>query len=151
MTTRITYSTSAIRQILENCHRFSYPGASNFMQTLLARSSHLKYPPNTVVAGRWPYAVNICAYSPFHHWFHWMSGNWLSAKPPIEWAVHQYSNGPPTRIVAQYFNWQWTYKRCLIFCFSRRVVDGVVTYVLNEWCSTTKVLFSLTTLTTLRP
>ncbi len=38
MATRITYSTSVIRQIFDNCRRFSYPGASNFLQALPDRS-----------------------------------------------------------------------------------------------------------------
>ncbi len=46
MTTRITYSTSDSRQIFDNCRRFSYPGASNFLQALPARSSPFFKAPN---------------------------------------------------------------------------------------------------------
>ncbi len=46
MTTRITYSTSVLRQIFDNCRRFSYPGASNFLQPLPARSSPFFKVPN---------------------------------------------------------------------------------------------------------
>ncbi len=33
-----------------------------------------KYPISTAVAGRWPYAVNLYASSPFRYWSHWMPG-----------------------------------------------------------------------------
>ncbi len=52
MITRITYSTSVIGQIAENCRHFSYQGASNLMQTLPARSSPVFKVPNKHRRGR---------------------------------------------------------------------------------------------------
>ncbi len=46
MTTRITYSTSVLRQIFDNCRRFSYPGAPYFLHALPARSSPFFKVPN---------------------------------------------------------------------------------------------------------
>ncbi len=46
MTTRITFSTSVIRQFFDDCRDFSYPGPLNFLQTRPARSSPVIKVPN---------------------------------------------------------------------------------------------------------
>ncbi len=46
MTTRITYSTSVMQLMFDNCRHFSYPGTSNFLQTLTARSFPVFKVPN---------------------------------------------------------------------------------------------------------
>ncbi len=53
MITRITYLTSVLRQIFDNCRRFSYPGGSNYLQALPARSSPFFKVPNKHRRG-WP-------------------------------------------------------------------------------------------------
>ncbi len=56
MTTRITYSTSKTRQIFDNRRRSSYPGASNFLEALPARSSPFFNVPNKHRRG-WKVAI----------------------------------------------------------------------------------------------
>ncbi len=109
MTTRLTYSTSDLRQFFDNCRRFYYPGASNFLQSLTARSSPFFKVPNKHRRG-WqvtqrsqslhklsiPSLISLNARP--------LLNKIAFAKPLFEQVVPQYRGDHCARVVAQQFN-----------------------------------------------
>ncbi len=155
MTTRITYSTSVIRQMFDNCRRFSYPGASNFLQALPARSSPFFKVPNKHRRG-WQVALRSQSLRKFSI-PSLISLNARSLLNKIDdlrclLLSRLYHN---TGVILVQESWlSNSIDNELINVANLSVFradrpnskkvgsGGVVTYVHNERCSTTKVLFS---------
>ncbi len=134
----------------DNCRRFTYPGASNFLQALPSRSSSFFKVPNKHRRG-WQVALrsqSLRKLSPFRHWSHWMPGLCWTKLTTCEasfWVGCTTIQELPlcNSFVSELINVAYFSAFRADRLNSKKVRrGGVVTYVHNEWGSTTKALFS---------
>ncbi len=155
MTTRITYSTSDLRQIFDNCRRFSYPGASNFLQALPARSSPFFKAPNKHRRG-----LQVALRSQSIRKLSIPSLISLNARSLLNkiddlrslLLSRLYNNTGVIPVQESWLSNSIDNELINVANFSAFRADrphskkvrsgGLVTYVHNEWCSSAKVLFS---------